>query len=408
MQLHVTDTHDQTLDFWRASGGKGLTCVHVDASLDCSAEEWTPQLLSGITPSGDLTPLRGQPQLRWAGLHCGNYLTPAMADGTLSRLIWVLPGAADSAELAVEDVLAQVMKTVDLSFADYRAFVLKDGRVEGKIHNLPFLACTADSLPEFDAAELAINVDLSYFEQASAQTPGALFERLPRQPRLLSVATSVSAGDAEPSDERLAALLEAAGAPVTPMPDPLVPEPLSRAARAWRQGQAESCLQALEGAPANHPATWMLRLQAQDKLGRGVEAQASCAELLSLSLTDWDRSRALVWQADFESRRHRWTETLEILARAYALDPNRPDLCVQQARICKQLGRFADSARWLRKAQRFSQGRFSSLPIQLELARVYAESGQLGMAQSAQRYLQQQDPVGNFAMKSILDASFAS
>ena len=81
------DDHYQALPTWREAGLDGLTCVHVDAHLDVSTDGFTERSLAGIAKARtreELAAFRGNPRLPWGGLHCGNYLYPALLDGTVT------------------------------------------------------------------------------------------------------------------------------------------------------------------------------------------------------------------------------------------------------------------------------------------------------------------------------------
>jgi tetratricopeptide (TPR) repeat protein len=69
-QVFVMEDHDQALRVWRAAGVKGKVLVHVDAHHDC----WWAE--------------------RDADICIANFIAPALRDGLLGELFWVIPDAS--------------------------------------------------------------------------------------------------------------------------------------------------------------------------------------------------------------------------------------------------------------------------------------------------------------------------
>ena len=114
------DDHYESFCTWREAGLKGLTCVHVDAHLDVMSVGFNKESLEGIAQSKtreELERFRGNPRLPWGGFHCGNYLFPALKDGTVKELIWVLPAHIIGGETFVDGVRQEVQNWLDLRLA---------------------------------------------------------------------------------------------------------------------------------------------------------------------------------------------------------------------------------------------------------------------------------------------------
>lgn len=198
------DDHYETFVTWREAGLSGLTCVHVDAHLDVSVDGFTEASLAGIAQARnreELAAFRGNPKLPWGGFHCGNYLYPALRDGTVSTLIWVVP--ADFGEGSFLHATRQTLQSwVDLPFEEYRSLKMVSGRAEGVLFGRRLVVCTSDTMPELspeEAARVALDIDVDYFisigDDRMWQTPHQLRECLgDLQPIALTVATSCEGG----------------------------------------------------------------------------------------------------------------------------------------------------------------------------------------------------------------------
>jgi tetratricopeptide (TPR) repeat protein len=204
MLKSLFDDHYQAFPTWREAGLAGLTCVHVDAHLDVSNDGFSQEALAGIAVARDreqLAAFRGNPKLPWGGFHCGNYLYPALIDGTVTTLIWVVP--ADFAGASLLHSARQTMQGwVDLQLDEYRGLQPVEGRVEGTLFGRRLVICTCDKLPPLspeDSANLALDIDVDYFvslkDDRIWQTPHQLWECLKAlRPVALTVATSCEGG----------------------------------------------------------------------------------------------------------------------------------------------------------------------------------------------------------------------
>jgi tetratricopeptide (TPR) repeat protein len=94
----MMEDHDQAYYAWQQRGFKGMTLVHVDAHLDfCWLPEIDLQEVEGNGP-GDLEGLlRDQPlwnpylQKRMKMVDIGNYIFPAIREGIVRKIYWVVP-----------------------------------------------------------------------------------------------------------------------------------------------------------------------------------------------------------------------------------------------------------------------------------------------------------------------------
>ena len=203
------DDHYMAFPLWREAGLKGLTCVHVDAHLDVSSDGFDAASLEGIaqaTTRAELDKFRGNPNLPWGGFHCGNYLYPALVDGTVTTLIWVVPSGLVDPESMLASARQTLQSWVDLTLEEYASFRALPGRVEGVLLGRRFVICTCDKMPELSQEEksnIALDVDVDYFirlkDDTVWQTPHELAKILgPLNPKALTVAISCGGGYTPP------------------------------------------------------------------------------------------------------------------------------------------------------------------------------------------------------------------
>ncbi|NDD28415.1 MAG: hypothetical protein EB084_09150 [Proteobacteria bacterium] len=161
----IMEDHGDAYPAWRGGNVAGITCVHLDAHLDLSDEGLTPAHIEAMrqarTPES-LRGLRADPHLPWGGYHGGNYLYPALLDGTVSSLVWVippwLPGQAD----LLTFTRVELQKWYQVTLADHASFHLIDGTVRGTVLGRPFTLCTIENLPRIEEPML-LDIDADYF-----------------------------------------------------------------------------------------------------------------------------------------------------------------------------------------------------------------------------------------------------
>lgn len=204
MLTALFDDHYEAFVVWREAGLTGLTCLHVDAHLDVSTDGFTAASLQGIAQARtreELSAFRGNPKLPWGGFHCGNYLYPALLDGTVTTLIWVVP--RDFGEGAFLSSARQTLQNwIDLTLEEYRSLRLVEGRVEGTVLGRRLVICHSHTMPPLsdeESSRLALDIDVDYFvrlrDDRMWQTPHQLRRELgPIQPLVLTVATSCGGG----------------------------------------------------------------------------------------------------------------------------------------------------------------------------------------------------------------------
>lgn len=197
------DDHYRAYAFWREKNLRDLFLIHVDAHLDVSADGFTPQALAGLAAAknkAEMDVFRGNPKLPWGGLHCGNFLYPALLDGTVTTLVWVIPQELVDLDSMLQSARQNLQSWVDMTFDEYRSFHIENGYVEGRLLGRRVVVCTCQNLPALDSSlNLALDIDVDYFirlkDDVIWQTPQQLRGILgDLQPLSFTVATSCEGG----------------------------------------------------------------------------------------------------------------------------------------------------------------------------------------------------------------------
>ena len=464
MREALFDDHSEALALWREHGLSGLTCLHIDAHLDVMEDGFNDAALAGIAAARtgeELRRFRGVPDLPWGGLHCGNYLFPALLDGTVTTLIWLLPREVIANPSWLEGVRQQVQSGVDLTFAEYQSFHLVDGRVEAILRGRRLVACTWETMPplgEAEQANLALDVDVDYFvrlrDDRIWQTPHELQVALgPLKPLALTVALSceggytpvslrflgqvcldVFAGRPDPWRGELAALRRAQGEGAEALRalldnTALLPrswrpavlsllgrteeaaeldpayreEALNLASRCLQKGDFEAGLTALQGGGELDST----RILLEGFLTAGRAEPQAAREQLSVLLASPGLSgpqRARLWklQSEMQARAGSPQDAMRSLKLALKLEPERPDLHHMLALQQRDAGERQAAARSLRRALKSARGKMSSLPMLLDAFRLYSEMGEPALARAVRQELVDSDVTGQYALASSL------
>ena len=462
------DDHYEAFPVWREAGLKGLTCIHIDAHLDVMAEGFHEESLQGIAQAKskiELEKYRGNPRLQWGGFHCGNYLFPALKDGTVEELVWVLPPHVIGGETFVDGVRQEIQNWLDLRLDEYDGLRSEGGAVVGRLEGRRFVVCTAENLPKLSPHQeknLVIDIDVDYFIRNSDdkvwQTPHQLYQILgPLKPLALTVAYSVDGGytplhqrylgrvalDVFCGEERAwkeetEEILRLDGLDleerktglesfVKGAPDWLKPAVLLRlgrgdeaqsldpeytlrfqnlVARHLVKKQHQLGLDLLATREDDSAETHYLRSYLNLGKDDPLEAKRSLNKLLeNESLDDMERNRVLTLKANACLDLGEAKQALRLVDEVLKLEPNSSEAHFLRFQCLKGLGELKKSARVIRKALRLAQGRVSSLRMMLSAARLYDQLGQAALAKSLRRELKEVDVTGRYAIKTMLDAS---
>ena len=457
----IFDDHYESFPTWREAGLSDLVCVHVDAHLDVMRSGFTEAALASIKEArsrAELEPFRGNPKLAWGGFHCGNYLYPALKDGTVAELIWVLPPAVVEGETFLDGVRQLVQDWVDLDFEDYLQLNSVEGRVEGRLEGCPFTICTSETFPKLSPSQrqrLALDIDVDYFVDLKTdrtwQTPQQLHAHLGElEPKVLTVAYSVDGGytplsqrylgevtlevfsgdptvwkepvevlkdPAQDNPEELESMLE--GAPEFLKPALLFrlnrldeaadldenyrENPLNLAQRRILQKRLDEALTCLGECPPS-PERSFTQATLAIQAGRPQLLSESIVELeTSGAVTEGELPKLIEMKVAALLDLGKAREALEVIKSNRKRVPDTSVSQVQAFQALKSLGDRKKAARSIRKALKLASGRVSSLGLLVEAAKLYDEMGQTALAKATRRELKSLDVTGRYIITTMLD-----
>lgn len=400
------EEHHQAYFFWKYLGIKQAWCWHIDAHLDIGREGLGPQRLQAISQSSSDAEVEqahalGCCYLPWGGLHCGNYLYPAIKEGLVQRLTWVIPD-----HLPIGDLLSWARRHLDgwfeLSLTEAASLRVMDGRVTGTVLGIPIEVGTWDSLSA-PQEPILLDVDIDYFLTEKGEVwchPDLIAKTVANWPILATtVAYSVKGGYTPPQHRWLADPFLIA--PLTPG---YLAHPLDRAVALHRQHRFQDALAALEPLHADHPIeVTYYRGSCHEKLKQFQQALNTweslvdhlsvptdgraylyglCGELC-LKLEDFDRAityAKLGKRLAPDDPRHPWTE-------AVALESQ---------------GDLKAALRQVRQALRLAGSGFFSQRVRLALARLYRRAGNYPLYKAELARLAANDITGEYRASTVL------
>lgn len=196
------EDHCHAYGFWKELGIQGATCVHVDAHLDVMDRGFSPEVLAAVSQSqgrSDLENFSPPHYLPWGGIHCGNYLYPAIREGIVNHLIWVVPKPMVKDGPLLDFARDELLNWVEMSINEFQSLRAAEKRVEGTLCGVRFTLCTSSNLPSLDTGgPVLLDIDVDYYQDpadAIWQTPDELKRELSlSQYDALTVAVSVDGG----------------------------------------------------------------------------------------------------------------------------------------------------------------------------------------------------------------------
>ncbi|HEY4001870.1 MAG TPA: hypothetical protein VGO93_23550 [Candidatus Xenobia bacterium] len=442
--LKLMDNHKGALQFWQELGVSGATCVHVDAHLDASN--------FGVPEPGELE----HPEI-----NCGNFLLPALHQGLVEHLIWVVPPHLADGQPLLPWARHELQNWMWLTADEFRSLHLDGPRVEGTMAGRRLTICQAGDLPALPGPVL-VDIDVDYhfkLDDTIWQTPMQLHDLLrPLTPAAVTVAASVEGGYTPLQHRYSADITALCWSGQRGRADTLwgylhhgldVPD-----APAWAQA-ARCAVQACQQGAVYEGPGWEAAARLDDGY-RPVPLDVAayylhrkafdrCAPWLARvgnglpGLTARYMEGLIAWrQGRWEEADAAWAQVLQadlpgaVLAhveemRAKALaDAGRPGLAVLQFQAAilrtppsperasrlrqlghayRALGQPEQAARTWRQAVRLVPDHLATLPIRWELAQMYVATGQIMLAQAELAHLLRQDDDGLAAKARVLALS---
>jgi tetratricopeptide (TPR) repeat protein len=213
--IFLFEDHCESYIHWRGAGLKNLQVVHVDAHLDVAEDGLDEGLLESIKAcrtTDELERFRRNDDILWGGFHPGNYLYPAIKDGTVSKLIWVIPDWLPGGKNLQDWGREEVQLWLDLPLSDYGSFAMKENRLCGTLLGAEFEICFLDDL-KTDGVNIAWDIDTDYLideKDIPFIEPLQLIEKLAQKapdPKIVTIAYSVNGGYLPPAKKYLGQLI---------------------------------------------------------------------------------------------------------------------------------------------------------------------------------------------------------
>lgn len=289
----LLEDHAEALPFWKELGIHGGTCLHLT--------RWP-----AVSDRGE-------------GLDARNFLVPALREGVVTHLIWVLPsdGFPDH---PLEWARMELQEWLDLEVEEYASLYEHEGRVHGTLLGRQLTLCRVDYLPVLNGPVM-LDVDASYMLDAQDRVwtpPSELARQIAWVPATaVTVSQSIERGFVPPALRYL----------------------------------GEMALRLLSGTVSEAEA---LRLRDVDEAlvelrHRGARPEEFEA-LLEPSLPDWLQAGVLAAAAEAEGPEGPRTRRLQ------DLDPRYCDLPLARARRCFYRGRDTEALEACAAADREAGG----------------------------------------------------
>ncbi|MCA9791161.1 MAG: hypothetical protein KC910_05175 [Candidatus Eremiobacteraeota bacterium] len=398
------EEHCEAYFAWKRAGFKDVWCYHVDAHLDIGTDGLGQATLAQLAECQSLDEARaqgltGNAYLPWGGLHCGNYLYPAIREGIVSGLTWVVPPSVVEGSL-LPWTRAHLNGWFDLELGDYRSLRLVDGHVEGIVMGIPFQLGTFETLPRPDRPVL-FDLDIDYFLTPTGevwQEAQEFAEQCDLESLMTTVAYSVVGGYTPTRFRRLAQPF------IQGSVEGYEAGPLDEAAALVRFHRYQEALPKLHSLLERHPieATY-LSGTCLHNLGQHQEALGVWLGLLDRSDISLDGRLYLGGLCvELAARLDRPEEALELAQRAQQGSPPDYRLCWAAALALEQLGQGLKATRMLRRGLALAAPYLNSLAMRSSLARLYKRQGKAGLAKLELQKLEAEDVTGHFRALTLL------
>lgn len=401
------EEHHEAYFAWKRLGIKNAWCWHFDAHLDIGREGLDEPRLSALkecqsSAEAHQRQVMGSCYLPWGGLHCGNYLYPAIREGLVSRLTWVLPPYLPSS-----DRLRWVREHLDgwfeLSLAEYASFHEENGRVVGQALGIVIEVGPWESFAPPEQPVL-IDLDIDYFLTNEGEVwwePDALAAALRDWDSLCTtVAYSVKGGYTPTAERRLAAPFLLA----TASTDGYQASPLDDATtlyRCHRYEEAITALIALQDEVALESRYYLgSSLQKLDRPQEALEALRPLCDDPAVPFDGQAYLRGLCGELSLKCQN--WEEALSHAAVGKKLAPSDYRHYWTEAAAREGTGEPKTAIKLARRALRLAGDNLFSLRIRLALARLYRRQGQRELSRLELSQLALHDVTGNYRASTIL------
>ena len=404
MSVVLMEEHYHAYFAWKSQGFKKAWCWHVDAHLDVGRtglNEERLRLIKDCKTPDEVRSQRalGNSYLPWGGLHCGNYIYPAIKEGIVGKLTWVLPPDLPEAGLLTW-AKHHLNEWFELSPQEFRSLSYEGQRVHGTLLGIPFEMGPLEAL-ELPTEPVLLDIDVDYFlnDDGTVWQEAEDFAReIQSIPSLLTTVAYSVKGGFTPDGERRLAQPWLQGEVTRSEAEEYFERPLDKLAAQVRCRHYEAAVSEL--ADQENPGVEELYLKGTSlhALKRYEEALAVWKEILAIPGLSVDGQLYLHnLCAELLLSLGRPEDSLEHSLIAQKLDRKAYAPCWAEAQAREQLGEVQKTIKALRKAARLSEETIYGLRIRTALIRTYKRQGKEGLAMAEARKLHQIDPDGRVA-----------
>lgn len=190
MKTFLIEDHDEALNVWRRERVRGLDLIHIDAHIDLGLHKARSpiDIVNSAKSVKDITDgleysisyLKFEKDLR-KQTDVGNYIYPAMAEGIVRDLYWVIPGRSDDFTGSKSPVI-RILKSILRECGDRGARIAEsDDIVSAEFMGRRIFVCNIDALPEF-SRDVLLDIDTDYMVISSIDKADATQEIGERRP----------------------------------------------------------------------------------------------------------------------------------------------------------------------------------------------------------------------------------
>jgi tetratricopeptide (TPR) repeat protein len=402
---HAMEEHYQAYFAWKARGYKEQWCWHVDAHLDIGKTDLDESKLERLKDCPDAQTARaaglmGNSYLPWGGLHCGNYLLPAIHEGIVNRLTWVIPPDLPEGAL-LSWAKRHINSWYGLELSEYASLELEGDRVVGRLLGIPFEMGTLENLT-LPTEPVLMDIDIDYFltEHGEVWQDSQEFAELIHSVPVLyqTVAYSVMGGFTPTSERRLAAPFiqgETDGYEATAL------DHLAGLVRCHKYQEAIDL--ELKVDQENRIEVGFLKGLSYQAIDQVDEALEVWAELLGFEeLPPGGKAYLHGISAEIHNANKRPVEALEHTVCAQKLEPTNHNHYWNEAVAREQNGEWRRTQKVLRKVIKLSEHLLFGLGARHALSRVYKHQGKDGLANMELKKLAQLDVTGHYRPATML------
>lgn len=374
------EEHHQAYFHWKELGIKNAWCWHFDAHLDIGREGLDPLRMSNIASSKSAEEVAqknalGNCYLPWGGLHCGNYLYPAIKEGIVSRLTWIIPPY-----LPTDDLLNWARRHLDgwfeLSLAEHASLSVKDGSVSGTVLGIPIEIAVWQALKP-PSLPILLDIDLDYFlttEGSSWCEPDEVATTIKDwQSLCTTVAYSVKGGYTPTEERRLGkAFLK------NPLEPGYAATTLDKATTLYRCNRYPEAISALAALKDEHPVESSYYIGSCQQKLENFAAALSAWEPLCLHPQLPTDGRAYLYGlcGEVSLKLKLYKEAIILAQLGSKLAPHDYRHPWTEAVAVESLGDVKKAIKLVRRALRLAENTMFGLRARLALARLYRRNGQ--------------------------------